>query len=237
MMATNMNPGLYKALKNGDITFIQKRARDIECSLLLDRSPNSNTILHVAASSGHYHLVKEILSIQQCQQLVTAKNSTGNLALHVAASAGNLSIVRLLVSSYHYQQLKSGPLRETNKEGNTPLHMALINKYQDEMAVKTKYNEVAKFLVNTADPEVSYYPNIEGKSPLYMAAEAGDAELVNIMKIKATHHPDVNGKSIVQAAIYGAFTTKNIGNFPTSLYPSTKNFKFQGVSTHIQNID
>ena len=57
-----------------------------------------------------------------------------------------------------------------------------------------------------------------------MAAEAGEAELVNIMKIKATHHPDVNGKSIVQAAIYGAFTTKNIGNFPTSLYPSNKIF-------------
>lgn len=97
--------------------------------------------------------------------------------------------------------------------------MALINKYQHvrcNWTLETKYNEVAKFLVER-DPEVSYYLNMEHKSPLYMAAEAGDAELVKLMQSKASHHPDVNGKSIVHAAIYGAFTTKKKGNFPTLL--------------------
>ncbi|XP_023916326.2 protein ACCELERATED CELL DEATH 6 [Quercus suber] len=42
------------------------------------------------------------------------------------------------------------------------------------------------------------------------AAVAGDVELVKLMII-INHLPDVNGKSIAYAAIFGAFTTKNIG--------------------------
>ncbi|KAL6330246.1 hypothetical protein AAG906_040168 [Vitis piasezkii] len=50
-----------------------------------------------------------------------------------------------------------------NKEGNTVLHEALINRCKQE--------EVVEILIKV-DPQVAYYPNKEGKSPLYLAAES-----------------------------------------------------------------
>lgn len=217
--ATNMNPELFKALRGGNIAFIEK-ARDMESSHLFDTSPKLNTILHVAASSGHEKVVKVILETKGCQQLVMRKNSAGDLALHVAASAGHLPIVKLLLSA-SYQHLEESqcrfePLKEQNKRGNTPLHLALINKYQ-EVTFKTKYNEVARFLVETEPVVTCSSINKENKSPLYMAAEAGDVELLEIMLNKFPCLQKVAGKSIVHPTISCAFTTKNIGNFLSSL--------------------
>ena len=95
--------------------------------------------------------------------------------------------------------------------------MALINKYQNvNLKMKRKYHEVASFLVEM-DPEVSHFQvNEENKSPLYMVAEAGDVELLKVMMNKLTRLLYLAGKAIVHAAIYGAFTTKNLGNFLTS---------------------
>ena len=139
-----------------------------------DKTPELNTILHLAAaSSDDEEFVQAILRIQLCQKFVTEKNSSGNLPLHEAVNAGHLHIVKLLVI-WTYQQLQdhsTGPLREKNKEENTPLHLALINKYQAvgcNLALESKYNEMAKFFV-LKDPDISYYLNKVGKSPLYMA--------------------------------------------------------------------
>ncbi|KAK9999902.1 hypothetical protein SO802_019505 [Lithocarpus litseifolius] len=49
-----------------------------------------------------------------------------------------------------------------------------------DLVLKTKYSEIADFLVET-NPEASHCLNQEHKSPLYMAAEAGDAEMVKLM--------------------------------------------------------
>ena len=221
-----MNPELYKAVKGGEIAFIQESAGDVERPSLLEKSPKLNTILHFAASSGNDQLVQKILGIERCRKLVKETNSTDDLALHVAANAGHLPIVQCLLSSSKQLELEDstvGQLWENNKEGNTPLHLALINKYEKvDLKTKYRYHELASFLVEK-DPKVSTYFRInkEGKSPLYLAAEAGDAELVNLMIIKKGNSKmemlPGDGKSIVHAAIYGAFTTKKKGNFPTLL--------------------
>uniref|UniRef100_A0A2N9HTH0 PGG domain-containing protein n=1 Tax=Fagus sylvatica TaxID=28930 RepID=A0A2N9HTH0_FAGSY len=176
-----MHLELYMAAKRGDTDFIKKKAEeDMERpSLAFQESPKSNTILHIAASSGHDQLVEAILEIQY--ELAQRINYAGDLALHVATSAGHLSIVKKLASA-ELLQVK-------NNEGNTPL--------------QNKYREIADFLVET-EPEVSYYLNAEHKSPLYMAAEAGDAVLVQLMIEKASRsEPFEESKSIVHAAITG----------------------------------
>ena len=91
----------------------------MELSPLYDKTPELNTILHLAAaSSDDEEFVQAILSIQLCQKFVTEKNSSGNLPLHEAVNAGHLHIVKLLVI-WTYQQLQdhsTGPLREKNMD-------------------------------------------------------------------------------------------------------------------------
>ena len=227
---TSMDPILYKAVKSKNIDFIKKIAQDTEHPALSDKTPELNTILHLAAAiSDNKQVVQEILEIQLCQKFVTEKNSNGDLPLHVAASAGNMQIVELLAASV--------PLTEKNMEGNTPLLLALIKKFQvgPNLVLKAKYNKVAKFLVEKC-PELSFYPNRERKSPLYLAAEGGAEELMRHMITtnslpygKSFVHATIYylmtttnlpyGKSIAHAAIYGSFTARKKGNF-----------QFQGIS-------
>ncbi|XP_030961665.1 ankyrin-1-like [Quercus lobata] len=198
---TSMDPELYKVVKSKDIHFIRNKAEDTEHPALSDKTPELNTILHLAAaSSDNKQFVGEILEIELCRQFVTEKNSNGDLPLHVAASAGNMQMVELLAASV--------PQMEKNMEENTPLHLALIKKFQvgANLALKAEYNKVAKFLVENC-PEVSFYPNRERKSPLYLAAEGGDEELMRHM---ITTNCLPYGKSIVHAAIYYLMTTTNL---------------------------
>ena len=99
------DPERYKAVKDWHYDFILTRLRDTECSLLLERFFDSNTLLHVAAGLGHDQIVEAILSKQQCQQqLLTATNSSGDLPLHVDANAKHLYIVHHLLNSSHHAQ-------------------------------------------------------------------------------------------------------------------------------------
>ncbi|KAK4592416.1 hypothetical protein RGQ29_016812 [Quercus rubra] len=199
-------PERYKADKDWDFAFILEKLRDTESQdtehpALSEKTPELNTILHLAAaSSDDYQFVQEILKIQLCQNFVTEKNSNGDLPLHVTASAGNMQILELLAASV--------PLTEKNMEGNTPLHLALIKKFQvgPNLVLKAKYNKVAKFLVEKC-PELSFYPNRERKSPLYLAAEGGDEELMRHM---ITTNSLPYGKSFVHATIYYLMTTTNL---------------------------
>ena len=205
----------------GTLDFIKNlKAADLERPVAYQKTPQLNTVLHIAASLGHSQLVEAMLE-NDCD-FWEDQNSAGDLAFHVAASCGHLSTLKKLpcVSDSEYLDIR-------NNEGNTPLHLALINKYREvDLVLKTKYSEIADFLVET-NPIVSYCPNEEHKSPLYMAAEAGDAEMVKLMIEKVNginlgrdRFPEV--KSIAHAAI----TAKNIGKF-TSYFTI---FHFPAVS-------
>ena len=150
-------PERYKAGKDWDFAFILEKLRDTECSLLLERFFDSNTLLHVAASLGHDQIVKAILSKQQCQELLTAKNSSGDLPLHVAVNAGHLPIVQQMVNSNVDAACKL--LKEKNKEGITPLHLALIRK---DTSGEDKYTDVAKFLIDTGSKDGELIEFVKG---------------------------------------------------------------------------
>ena len=140
-IANFMSPEVYRAITSGDISFFQQNLlEDLEPSRLEQASPRGDTVLHIAAQSGHDGLVGIIL--HHHQKLVGRRNLISNdLPLHVAAAAGHLSTVRTLVSaSRRFGECdddENGPLiRYKNKENNTALHMALQNQHE----------EVARFL-------------------------------------------------------------------------------------------
>ena len=141
-------PERYKADKAWDLAFILEELRDTECSLLREtRFFDSSTLLHVAASFGHDQIVEAILSKQQCQELLMAKNSSGDLPLHVAVNAGHLPVVQQLVN--FNVDVACQLLKEKNKEGITPLHLALIKRDTPWEDNEGNYTDVAKFLIGT----------------------------------------------------------------------------------------
>ncbi|GAB2233873.1 hypothetical protein Droror1_Dr00003104 [Drosera rotundifolia] len=90
-------------------------------------------------------------------------------------------------------------LRIRNEKGNTALHEAFINQQEGV------FLEGAAFALIEGDPEVSYFLNAEGESPLYLAAEAGYKSLVSSMlsnDFEIQNKEDrFKGKSPLQAAI------------------------------------
>ncbi|XP_034906631.1 uncharacterized protein [Populus alba] len=155
-------------------------------------TPCGNTLLHVAVSCGSDNITSYLAPT--FPSLITIQNSQKDTILHLAAREGKASdTIKSLAES------NPSLMRKTNTKGNTPLHDAVI----------TDNKEVAKLLVSR-DPEVAYYNNNNGKSPLYLAVEKGKKngildDLLNLGASFAIRSEDGDalpeGKSPVHAAI------------------------------------
>jgi ankyrin repeat protein len=129
---------------------------------------SGNSLLHVAASHGSEGVTQ--LLCHHFPLLITRKNFLGDNALHLAARAGRFNTIQILVKHVktHLRTLElASLLRMKNNKGNTPLHDAVIKGCR----------EVAFFLVYE-DLEVSYHKNKEDKSPLYLAVESCNEEMI-----------------------------------------------------------
>lgn len=129
---------------------------------------SGNSLLHVAASHGSEGVTQ--LLCHHFPLLITRKNFLGDNALHLAARFGRFDTIQNLVKhvKIHHRTLElASLLRMKNNKGNTPLHDAVIKGCR----------VVACFLVYE-DLEVSYHKNKEHKSPLYLAVESCDEEMI-----------------------------------------------------------
>ncbi|CAL5391589.1 unnamed protein product [Camellia sinensis] len=207
--SNSMEAAIYRAAIAGDIhgltTALQQ---DSELNLLNQLTPRGDTILHIAARLGHHHLVEPIKS--RCPDLFKSKNYNNDHPLHLAAAGGHLSIVKSLITNVSQFVIYSGLeteaalqelLNSQNKQGNTPLHMA----------VKDHQYEVALFLFKRPGSQItSCVPNREKKSPLYMAAEAGHEELFELMMQFVASNVDAqNMLKDGQPLLHVAITTRN----------------------------
>ncbi|KAF7141413.1 hypothetical protein RHSIM_Rhsim06G0144500 [Rhododendron simsii] len=196
-MEESMDPELYRATTEGDILeFITAMEhgtldRHYQSSAgCVQLGPRKNTVLHIATSCGHYEIVKLL-----CKDLpfyVAEKNSKGDTPLHIAARVGDSLLVTLLINC----DLREGALELENEERNTALHEALGHRHQ----------KVARILIDR-NRSAWYSVNKEGKSVLYLAAEAGFVGLVKLLMENPAGICRVEGriknKSPVHAAILG----------------------------------
>ncbi|XP_057461839.1 protein ACCELERATED CELL DEATH 6-like [Actinidia eriantha] len=201
-VAESMDPDLYRATTEGDILeFI----RAMERAGPLDRpygppaacvqlGPQKNTVLHIATSYGHYEIVK--LLCKDLPFFVAEKNSKGNTPLHIAARAGDWLLVILLVNSDYRD---SDFLAEENEEGNTALHEALAYRHE----------KVARILIDK-NRNMSYSVNKEGKSVLYLAAEAGYACLVKLLMENPAGNCSAKGRLRHKSPVHAAILGRNI---------------------------
>ncbi|XP_059650880.1 protein ACCELERATED CELL DEATH 6-like [Cornus florida] len=197
-------------------------------------SARGNTILHVASSLGHSGLVDQILSSHSNSNLIFSKNTTGNLALHLAAAAGHQTVVQILVRHAEDDGSQLDLLVQENEDKNTALHLA----------IKNHHHKLAIFLVEK-NPDATIRVNREGVSPLYMAAEAGDVELVNAMlnRRPADDMGFFQGKSLVHAAIQGrdidvldAIMRYQSSNMPTNVLHAVKGYQTTYIATSVDGM-
>ncbi|KAG6739608.1 hypothetical protein POTOM_057210 [Populus tomentosa] len=129
---------------------------------------SGNSLLHVAASHGSEDVIQLLCHHFPLQ--ISRVNFLGDNTLHLAARAGRFDTIQNLVNHVknHHRTLElASLLRMKNNKGNTPLHDAVIKGCR----------EVACFLLYE-DLEVSYHKNKEDKSPLYLAVESCDEEMI-----------------------------------------------------------
>ena len=164
LMAAN----LYEAIENDDVGGFIFYLEQVE-----QVSASGNSVLHKAASFGSIKIAK--LIIGHFPLLLTRRNILGDTALHVAVKARKLDVatkdskfidvLEVLIDDNvsDREQL----LEMKNNVGNTALHEAVIAQCVD--AVQCLFSQNKK---------VSYYLNDGGESPLCLAIETGNIEIL-----------------------------------------------------------
>ncbi|KAJ6878156.1 hypothetical protein NC651_030789 [Populus alba x Populus x berolinensis] len=145
---------LHECVKQDDTETLKRRFQQHLTEKLV--TPCGNTLLHVAVSYGSDNIIAYL--VKEFPSLITMRNSQNDTVLHLAAK--ERTAIRTIKSLV---ELNPSLMRMANVKRNTPLHDAVIKCNK----------EVAKFLVSR-DPEVAYYSNKNGRSPLYLAVENGN---------------------------------------------------------------
>eukprot|EP00261_Vitis_vinifera_P037659 XP_019078902.1 PREDICTED: protein ACCELERATED CELL DEATH 6 [Vitis vinifera] len=155
--------------------------------ILSQVSPRNNTCLHIAVRFGHHTLAEYIMG--ECPDLIKKTNSKGDTALHIAARKRDLSFVKFVMDSC---PSGIGASRDVEKAESSLLRI----------------EEVVEILIK-ADPQVAYYLNKEGKSPLYLAAEANYFHVVDAIENSEVEERMENRDRKAKPAVHGAILGKN----------------------------
>ncbi|KAJ9701422.1 hypothetical protein PVL29_006673 [Vitis rotundifolia] len=211
-----MDPKLYLAAAHGDIHVLERH------DIRVQRTPKKNTVLHVAAQFGQADFVEKSLGLHSLSSLLQQPhspssllqqdhslssllqqpNEKGDTPLHLAAREGHLIVVKNLIDAAKQLQGRDAEggaaanwkemLRTTNNEQDTALHEAVRNHHP----------KVVKLLIQE-DPEHTYEGNAEGNTPLYIAAEWGFGDLVQMIldKCSSPAHSGIKGRTALHAAV------------------------------------
>ncbi|KAJ4718667.1 protein ACCELERATED CELL DEATH 6 [Melia azedarach] len=186
-----MDPAHFQAAVRGDVNefpFCDVDKPGIS-TIFNKLSPLGNSMLHVAASYNHNEIVE--LMARYFPGLISKTNNQEDTALHVAARTGNLETAATLV--YCTKQIptitsEADPslLRMKNSKGNTALHDALLSLLASrdiDGTTSDKSLDLASLTLRLAsqEPEVLYYQNKEGKSPLCLAVEFGREDILDYL--------------------------------------------------------
>ncbi|KAH7843109.1 hypothetical protein Vadar_012712 [Vaccinium darrowii] len=187
-LAPNHNPldsnNLYDAVKDGNVQNLDQYVDLFDTY----RTPNHNTILHVAAHFGKLYCVAKIL--EKKPYLIQLKNSNNEYPLHVAVREKHYDVVKTLID--HAKELSQDPesgcttrselLRSINVHGDTTLHLA----------VQEGDAKIVRLLVKE-DPDFVSPKNMSGRTPLYLAAEREDGYSMVVSILAGSQSPIYTG--------------------------------------------
>ena len=171
-----------------------------KCYIINEKDGKGNTVLHLSTKIMNTECVKALLASTFCDP--NALNSEGDTPLHIACQQGSVEIIDLLLGS------EKTDLHAANARGQTPLHIAfqtkniwLIEKLSvnniDELLVLSeeygignmlhiacmyKYVELAKSILEwLCTVEAVNEPNLNGDTPLHVAANTNTSALLELL--------------------------------------------------------
>jgi ankyrin repeat protein len=130
------------------------------------------TPLHVAVAAGKTEMVRFLLKAWPAG--AKEKAGDGNMPLHLAAAAGDTDMARLLLERWY-----EGTRDKEGKYWRMPLHVAVA-------AGKT---EMVRFLLE-AWPAGTMAKDVDGNTPLHLAAAAGTTVVVTVVRLLVEIWPD-----------------------------------------------
>ena len=152
---------LYEAVENDNVDGFNSNLEQVK-----QVTASGNSVLHKSASFGSKNIAK--LIIDKFPFFLTRRNVLGDTALHVAIKARKFDVMEVLIDDNvnDREQL----LEMKNNVGNTALHEAVIA--QCVGAVQDLFSRHKK---------VSNYLNDGGESPLCLAIETENIEILELL--------------------------------------------------------
>ncbi|CAK9258269.1 unnamed protein product [Sphagnum jensenii] len=195
----DQNTPLHLAIEGGYLEVVKvflEHADGENCGLD-SFNVDGNRPLHLAIEEGHVEVVKELLERARTKLNLYVTSYDYNTPLHLAAEAGQDEIVAMLLALDDTKQttesdsteMNNDPKRDlnlnaTNKEQNTPLHLACKEGHDEVVQVMLKrFKELALDAIN-----------IRGNTPLHLAAINGHVHIVNKL-LKPEAEVDLNGRN------------------------------------------
>ncbi|RVW21015.1 Protein accellerated cell death 6 [Vitis vinifera] len=148
----------------------------------------------------------------QRPEILSQVSPRNNTCLHIAVRFGHHTLAEYIMGEC------PDLIKKTNSKGDTALHIAA--RKRDLSFVKfvmdscpsgigaSRDEEVVEILIK-ADPQVAYYLNKEGKSPLYLAAEANYFHVVDAIENSEVEERMENRDRKAKPAVHGAILGKN----------------------------
>nr|TKS02784.1 hypothetical protein D5086_0000159630 [Populus alba] len=170
-------------------------------------TPYMDAVLFKAAEAGDIDPFENYqTSLDQLltpdENTILHANKKGETPLHLAARYGHSNVVRVLIDRAKARPTdrESGVteakkmLRMTNEEQDTALHVAARNKRSHVVEILTK-----------EDPEFSYSANVDGETPLYIAAASywwGQQKVIDeiLTNCISVDYGGPNGRTALHAA-------------------------------------
>ena len=210
------------ACKKGDLKTVQHHIEEFGYSVN-SKDKKNNTLLHIACEKNYFEIVKYLI---QQKANPNTYNTYCNTPLHIACEKNYFEIVNCLVKQ------KANP-NTRNTDDNTPLHIACKNDHfeiVDCLVKQKKINlnardaegntpfaiaclccetlEIPKYLVENG--AVISTVNNAGDSPLAIACDTRDGELVNYLLEKKAKLKTINKEGNTPFAIACGRGCKNI---------------------------
>ncbi|KAJ1685369.1 hypothetical protein LUZ63_016759 [Rhynchospora breviuscula] len=186
MAMHKMDKLLLGAAMSGNVRELEMARETPE--ILLGRTPQQSTCLHISLFFGHEEFSKALLGLDQ--SLLSCINLSGETPLLVAVKNGNVSLAYDMLKQYKELNLSDMILKQDNN-GDNVLHHAIRNGHSD----------LALELI-AAELGLSQGVNIYNESPMYIAVSRDFNDISEkLLEIPISSHVGINNKNALRAAV------------------------------------